>query len=78
MAASAFSREGDGALLVGEVAALRRPDTAQMPRDRRFQIGRGMARPYLGKVALGIWHYTASFPDLVDTLATGVPVARRG
>jgi porin len=72
-----FAR-GDGALLLGEVAALKRPDTAKMPRDRRFEIGRGMVRPYVGKVALGVWHYTASFPDLVDTLTTGIPVARRG
>jgi len=72
-----FAR-GDGALLIGEVAALDRPDTANLPRDRRFQIGRGMVRPYERKVALGMWHYTASFPDLVDTLQNGAAVRHRG
>src|SRR5437868_7672950 len=72
-----FAR-GDGALLIGEVAALDRPDTANLPRDRRFQIGRGMARPYERKVALGVWHYTASFPDLVETLPNGAAVRHRG
>jgi porin len=72
-----FAR-GDGALLVGEVAVLDRADSANMPRDRRFQIGRGMVRTYLRKVALGVWHYTASFPDLADVLPNGSPVQRRG
>jgi porin len=69
---------GDGALLVGEVAVLSRPDTAGQPRDRRFRVGRGSTRPYAGKVALGGWYYTAHFPDLVDTLPDGAPVRRRG
>lgn len=72
-----FAR-GDGALLMGEVAMLDRADTVNLPRDRRFQIGRGTVRPYERKVALGAWHYTASFPDLRDTLANGRPVPRRG
>jgi porin len=71
-----FAR-GDGALLMGEVAALGRPDTANLPRDRRFQIGRGAVRPYERKLALGVWHYTASFPDASDTLTNGRPVQRR-
>jgi porin len=69
---------GDGALLVGEVALLARPDTAGVPRQRRFGIGRGRARPYGGKVAIGAWYYTARFPDLVDTLPNGASAQHRG
>jgi porin len=69
---------GDGALLMGEVAALDRADTTDVPRDRRFQIGRGVTRSYERKIALGVWHYTASFPDVADTLASGAPVRHRG
>jgi len=69
---------GDGALLVSEVALLARPDTVGVPRQRRFRIGRGPPRPYRGKLALGAWYYTARFPDLVDTLASGAPVRHRG
>jgi porin len=58
---------GDGALLVGEVALLARPDTVGAPRQRRFGIGRGRTRSYAAKVALGAWYYTARFPDLSDT-----------
>ena len=58
---------GDGALLVGEVALLARPNTAGVPRQRRFGIGRGLTRSYAAKVALGAWYYTARFPDLSDT-----------
>jgi porin len=58
---------GDGALVVAEVALLARPDTVSVPRQRRFGIGRGRARPYAGKLALGAWYYTARFPDLSDT-----------
>jgi porin len=69
---------GDGALLMGELATLDRADTANLPRDRRFLIGRGGARPYERKVALGVWHYTSSFPDLADTLTSGSAVQHRG
>jgi porin len=69
---------GDGALLVAEVALLARPDTAGVPRQRRFGIGRGRARPYAGKLALGAWYYTARFPDLVDTISNGASVRHRG
>lgn len=70
---------GDGVLVAGEVAILSRRDTAAaVPRHRRFQIGREDGRSYLGKVALGVWYYTARFPDLVDTLASGSPVERHG
>jgi porin len=69
---------GDGALLVGEVAVLERPDTVGMPRNPRFSVGRGRVRPYTGKLAIGGWYYTARFPNLVDTLSTGEPMQRRG
>jgi porin len=73
-------RAGGGVRLFarGEVAILARPDTAGEPRDRRFRIGRGATRAYVGKVALGTWSYTARFPDLVDTLPDGTPVRHRG
>ncbi len=69
---------GDGALVVAEVALLARPDTVTVPRQRRFGIGRGRARPYAGKLALGGWYYTARFPDLVDTLPNGAAAQHRG
>src|SRR3989441_258814 len=69
---------GDGALLVGEVALLARPDTVGVPRQRRFGIGRGRTRPYGGKLAIGAWYYTARFSDLVDTLPNGASVQHRG
>jgi porin len=69
---------GDGALLVGELAVLSRPDTAAPTSDRRFRIGRGQSRPYSRKIALGGWYYTARFPDLADTLSNGAAVQRRG
>jgi porin len=69
---------GDGALIVGEVASLDRADTPNVPRDRRFQIGRGMVRPYDRKIAVGVWHYTASFPDIADTVPGGTAVMHPG
>ena len=69
---------GDGVLVVGEMALLARPDTVTVPRHRRFQIGRGLVRPYAGKLALGGWYYTARFPDLVATVPNGSPVRHRG
>src|SRR5256886_7081220 len=68
---------GDGALLVGEVALLARPDTVGVPRQRRFGIGRGQARPYGEKLAIGAWYYTARFSDLVDTLPNRASVQHR-
>jgi porin len=69
---------GDGVLLVGEVALLSRPDTVGEPRQRRFRIGRGPARSYRGKLALGAWYYTARFPDLVAALPNGAAAQHRG
>jgi porin len=72
-----FAR-GDGALLVGELALLERPDTGVMSRSPRFQVGRGMSRAYTGKLAIGAWYYTARFPDLVDTAVSGAAAERHG
>jgi porin len=69
---------GDGALLVGEVALLSRPDTVALPRHRRFGIGRGSVRAYRAKLALGGWYYTAEFPDLVARLPNGAAVQHHG
>lgn len=67
-----------GALFVSEVALLSRPGTMGDPRYRRFHIGRGTARPYTGKIALGAWYYTGRFPDLTETLPSGQAVPHRG
>ena len=72
-----FAR-GDGALLVGEVAALERPGTGSTSRNPRFLIGRGLSRTYTGKIAIGAWYYTARFPDLVDSTLSGAAVEHRG
>lgn len=55
---------GDGALLVGELALLRRPVPMDVNRQQRFHVGRGVRRPYTGKVALGGWYYSATFDRL--------------
>jgi len=74
----ALHREGDGALVVVEAAILDRK-TASQPRNARFRIGREESLPpYERKLALGAWHYSASFPDLVDVEADGTPRKRRG
>ena len=76
-ASRVFAR-GDGGLFVGEVALLERPDTIGMTHSPRFFAGRGSVHPYAGKIAVGAWYYTARFPDLSDTLASGAPVHHRG
>ena len=68
-------RSGDGALAVVEAAFLSRPteaaDDQRSPRDR---IGRFSAlAPYQDKLALGAWHYTASFPDIGPASDLGMP-----
>jgi porin len=75
----ALLARGDGVLLVGEAAYLMRPSPPQSPRSPRFRIGRlaGLP-PYTGKVALGGWHYTATFADLSHTTPTGQPVQHQG
>lgn len=69
---------GDGVFLAGEAALLSRPDTVRVPRDRRFKVGRGPLRPYAAKVAIGGWYYTARFPDLASSVASGEPAMHRG
>lgn len=34
--------------------------------------------PYEAKLAVGIWHYTATFDDLVRTQANGTPLTHQG
>ena len=72
---------GDGWLLVGEVAYLYRPrqtDDSQPP-PRRYLIGRNAGLPpYKAKLAVGVWRYTASFPDLSEVRANGSPVIHNG
>jgi porin len=70
---------GDGALLVGEVAFLDRPQLRTAPLSGRFRIGRmAMLGEYDAKVAFGGWYYTATFDDLSARQADGQPVRRRG
>lgn len=69
---------GDGALIVTELALLSRPGSGGMNHDPRLLVGRGLSRSYSAKIAVGGWYYTSRFPDLVDTLASGGAVERRG
>jgi porin len=70
--------KGDGLLVVGEVAYLRRPVGSEQPRTKRFRIGRGCCGPYAGKIALGAWYYTATFDGLADRGPDGRPLHYRG
>jgi porin len=73
------SRSGDGLLLVSEVAWLTRPAPVEQRPNHRFRIGRGSGlAPYEDKIAIGSWHYTASFNDLSDVDGYGRPVRRKG
>ncbi|MGN6738568.1 carbohydrate porin [Dyella sp.] len=68
----AFQR-GDGRLYVAELALLDRPG-ARPPGDARLRIGRNAMLPmYAGKLAIGAWHYTATF----DRLAPGSSTAQQ-
>jgi porin len=70
---------GDGALIVGEVAFLNRPQLSTRPANGRLRIGRqAMLGEYDAKVAIGGWYYTATFDDLSETQAHGQPVQHRG
>jgi porin len=72
--------KGDGLLLVGETAFLYRPPTEGQPRKRprRLRLGRqAQLPPYDAKLAVGVWHYTATFPDLSET-RDGTPVPHHG
>ncbi len=72
--------KGDGLLLVDEVALLSRPSqTGEPRRPHRFRLGReAQLPPYEAKLAIGVWHYTARFPDLSRAQADGTPVTHRG
>ncbi len=70
---------GDGALIVGEVAFLDRPQVSTRPASGRLRIGRqAMLGEYDSKVAIGGWYYTATFNDLSETQSNGQPVQHRG
>jgi porin len=70
---------GDGALIVGEVALLDRPELRAAPRSGRIRLGRqAMLGEYDQKTAIGAWYYTASFADLSETQPNGQPVRHRG
>jgi porin len=73
--------KGDGLLIVGEAAFLYRPPSDGQPRrlPHRFRLGRdAQLPPYEAKVAVGVWHYTASFPDLSRARTDGAPFTHLG
>jgi len=73
--------KGDGLLIVGEAALLYRPPSDGQPRrlPHRFRLGRdAQLPPYEAKLAVGVWHYTASFRDLSRTRGNGAPVTHDG
>lgn len=73
--------KGDGLLIVSEAAFLYRPPAADAsPRmPHRFLLGRvAQLPPYEDKLAIGVWHYTASFADLVRTREDGTPLTHQG
>jgi porin len=77
---AAFAK-ADGLLLVSEAAFLSRPPPAESPPrlPHRFLLGRdAQLPPYEAKLAVGMWHYTASFDDLVRTRGDGTPVTHQG
>jgi porin len=74
--------KGDGLLVVGETAFLYRPTVSdgqsQQP-SHRFRFGRfAQLPPYQAKVAIGVWHYTAGFPDLSRTSPEGTALIHLG
>jgi porin len=73
--------KGDGLLIVGEAAFLYRPAPDGQARrlPHRFRLGRdAQFPPYDAKMAVGAWHYTASFQDLSRTRADGTPLTHLG
>lgn len=71
----------DGLLVVGEATFLYRPSRSDQPRSpsRRFSIGRNaQLPPYQAKLGVGLWHYTAKFPDLSEVRKDGAPVMHDG
>ena len=75
----AFAK-GDGLLILSEAAFLSRPAPAGPPRlPHRFLLGReAQLPPYEAKLAVGLWHYTARFDDLVRTRGNGTPRTHQG
>ena len=76
----AFAK-GDGVLIVNEAALLYRPpsDGPQPRLPHRFLLGReAQLSPYDAKLAVGVWQYTASFPDLNRAHGDGTPVVHHG
>lgn len=70
---------GDGALIVGELAFVDRPQDAARQARRRLRIGRqSNLGAYDRKVAIGGWYYTATIDDLSATQSNGRPVQHRG
>ena len=73
--------KGDGLLIVNEAAFLYRPPTEGQPQrmPHGFLLGReAQLPPSEAKVAVGVWHYTASFQDLSRTQGNGTPVIHHG
>jgi len=73
--------KGDGLFLIAEAAFLHRPAPADAsPRmPHRFFLGReAQLPPYEAKLAVGVWHYTARFDDLVRTRDDGTPLPHHG
>jgi porin len=69
---------GDGVLLVAELDLIGRPPEDTGAAKRPYLGRAGMRVPYDTKLALGAWHYTATFDDLSETQANGQPVRHRG
>ena len=70
---------GNGALLVSEVAFLARAGDDAQAAPQMFGLGRfPNLPPYDHKLALGIWHYTATFDDVSDVDADGQALRRHG
>jgi porin len=75
----ALFKSGDGALIVGEVAFLNRPQPSTRPASGRFRIGRqAMLGEYDAKIAMGGWYYSAKLDDLSETQSNGQTVRHRG
>jgi porin len=73
-----FAR-GDGLLIVGEAAFLYRPAPDALPAPRGLRLGREAHLPLSEvKLAVGVWHYTASLSDLSRTRGDGTPVTHDG
>jgi porin len=70
---------GDGALVVAEAAFIDRARVSRRPATGRLRLGRSaMLGEYDHKLAIGAWHYTATFADLSDVDAGGQSVQRHG